>query len=103
MAKKKKVTVSSKEMVLSSEEEALLERRLNWIGFKRSRTKSIKTQVRRFKSMYIKGPLAIGKLFRDCELKKKKFKEKYAFMTLMWLGKKFASPPTACNLFLTSS
>jgi hypothetical protein len=30
-------------MVLSSEEEALLERGLNWIGFKRSRTKSIKT------------------------------------------------------------
>jgi hypothetical protein len=67
MAKKKKVTVSSKEMVLSSEEEALLERRLNWIGFKRSRTKSIKTQVRRFKSMYIEGPVAIGKLFRDAK------------------------------------
>jgi hypothetical protein len=33
MAKRKKVTISSKEMVLSSEEEALLEHNLNWIGF----------------------------------------------------------------------
>jgi hypothetical protein len=87
MVKKKKVTVSSKKMALSSEEEALLQRGLGWIGKTSGRGKSIKTRVKRFKSMYIEGPIAVHKLFCDCKQKMKKFKEKYAFMTLMWLGK----------------
>jgi hypothetical protein len=50
-------------MVLSSKEEALLQRGLDWIGFRPSRrTNSIKTQVRRFKAMYIEGPVAIHKI-----------------------------------------
>jgi hypothetical protein len=84
MEKKK---VSSKEMALSSEEEALLQRGLDWIGKTSGRAKSIKTRVKRFKSMYIEGPIAIHKLFSNCKQKMKKFKEKYAFMALMWLGK----------------
>jgi hypothetical protein len=89
MTGKQKITVSTKEMVLSSKEDALLQRGLDWIGFRPSRrTNSIKTQVRRFKAMYIEGPVAIHKLFSDCKQTKKKFKEKYALMALMWLGKK---------------
>jgi hypothetical protein len=84
MEKKK---VSSKEMALSSEEEALLQRGLDWIGKTSGGAKSIKTRVKRFKSMYIEGPIAIHKLFSNCKQKMKKFKEKYAFMALMWLGK----------------
>ena len=35
--------------------------------------------------MFGEGPIAINKLFKDCRKKLRKFKEKYAFMTLQWL------------------
>ena len=35
--------------------------------------------------MFGEGPVAINKLFKDCQQKQPKFKEKYTFMALQWL------------------
>ena len=70
---------------LSSGELQLLHRGLEWIGFKRVKSRKTKTLIRRFKSMFGENPVAINKLFKDCMKKTPKFKEKYAFMTLQWL------------------
>lgn len=69
---------------LTAEERELLLRGLDWVGFKRRKRKT-KALVRRFKSMFGEGPVAINKLFNDCRQKQPSFKEKYAFMTLQWL------------------
>lgn len=71
-------------MALTAEERELLLRVLDWVGFKRRKRKT-KALVRRFKSMFGEGPVAINKLFNDCRRKQPSFKEKYAFMTLQWL------------------
>lgn len=78
---------------LTDEELGLLHRGIDWIGFKRSSEKKArglpknktKTLIRRFKSMFTEGPVAINKLFKDCKKLSPKFKEKYGFMTLQWL------------------
>ena len=74
-------------VVLTDKELALLHRGIEWVGFKKKRKNSPKTKtlIRRFKSMFAEGPVAINKLFKDCTAKHPKFKEKYAFMTLQWL------------------
>ena len=69
---------------LTAEERELLQRGLQWVGFKRRKRKT-KVLVRRFKSMFGEGPVAINQLFKDCQRKQPKFKEKYAFMALQWL------------------
>ena len=69
---------------LTAEERGLLQRGLEWVGFKRRKRKTT-ALVRRFKSMFGEGLVAINKLFKDCQQKQRKFKEKYALMTLQWL------------------
>ena len=69
---------------LTAEERELLQRGLQWVGFKRRKRKT-KVLVRRFKSMFGEGPVAINQLFKDSQRKQPKFKEKYAFMALQWL------------------
>jgi hypothetical protein len=71
-------------MKLSNQELSLLHRGLQLIGFDR-RTQKLQTLLCRFKSSYTEGTIAINKLFNDCMKKMPKFKEKYAFMAVMWL------------------
>ena len=72
------------QMKLTHKELSLLHRGLQWIGFDR-RAQKLGTLLRRFKSLYTEGPIAISKLFDDCKREMPKFKEKYAFMAVMWL------------------